>query len=619
MTDLHWTRAVHHDGSGLYLSNPAPRLGDVIKAYLRTPKHAPIERIFLRTAPDGENHLEEMKHHSTHPSYELWVVDFPVTMPRNPYRFVIVSPTEGFYYYNALGINQVNSPEWYDFKLLADFSAPSWLPNMVFYQIFPDRFCNGDPSLTPKPGEWTKREFAVTIQNWGEDPKPHAQTGNLNFFGGDLVGIQQKLDYLQALGINAIYLTPIFTSNSNHRYNIHDFYEIDPHLGGEQALINLRQDMHQRGMRLILDVTPNHTGDKHKWFLAAQADKNAETYEFYTFHEHPHDYHSWLGVKSLPKLNYKSEKLRQWMYENDDSVLRYWLKEPYKIDGWRLDVLNMTARQGGVQFSHKVGRGMRRAVKETNPEAYLFGEHFFDGTPHLQGDELDATMNYQGFNIPLWHWLSGYYLGQDSAPNRPRYLSPTPVFVEQLAQFRASVPWVIARQQFHQLGSHDTTRILNIVEHDKDLMKLGVALLLTYPGVPCIYYGDEIGLDGERDPNNRKTMPWDENKWDKALLAYHQKWIAFRKTAPALLYGGYQDLYAQGDVWAFLRQSSDQRLLVIGNRAKSEVNVHHIPVWHGGYADGTVLTEVFTGQTVTVGQGEIVVNLPRASALVFEG
>jgi alpha-glucosidase len=188
-----------------------------------------------------------------------------------------------------------------------------------------------------------------------------------------------------------------------------------------------------------------------------------------------------------------------------------------------------------------------------------------------------------------------------------------------LAQFRASVPWVIAQQQFHQLGSHDTTRILNIVEHDKNLVKLGVALLMTYPGVPCIYYGDEIGLDGERDPNNRKTMPWDEKKWDKDLLAYHKRWIAFRKTAPALLYGGYQDIHAQGDVWAFLRQSSDQRLLVIGNRAKSAVNVHHIPVWHGGYADGTLLTEVFTGQTVTVGQGEIVVNLPRASALVFAG
>jgi len=619
MSNTHWTGAVHHDGSALYVSNPMPKLGDVVQIYLRTPKDAPIERIFLRTAPDGENHLEEMKHHSHHSNYQLWVANLPITMPSTPYRFVIVSPTEGFYFYTALGISHVNGPEWFDFKLLANFSAPSWLPDTVFYQIFPDRFCNGDSSLTPKPGEWSKRQHTVTIQNWDEAPKPHSETGNLNFFGGDLVGIQQKLDYIQALGITAIYLTPIFTSNSNHRYNIHDFYEIDPHLGGEQALINLREEMHKRGMKLILDVTPNHTGDKHVWFLAAQADANAETADFFTFYNRPDDYLAWLGVRSLPKLNYKSEKLRQWMYEDEDSVLRHWLKEPYKIDGWRLDVLNMTARQGNLQVNHKVGRGMRKAVKETNPEAYLFGEHFFDGTSNLQGDELDATMNYQGFNIPIWNWLGGYYLGQDAEPNRPRYYTPTSAFVEQLTQFRASVPWVIARQQFHQLGSHDTTRILNVLDHDKNLVKLGVALLLSYPGVPCIYYGDEIGLEGKRDPDNRRTMPWDEEKWDKDLLAYHQKWIAFRKSAPALIHGGHQDLYASGDVWAFLRQSKEQRLLIIGKRNKSAVNVHHIPVWHGGYADGTHLKEVFTGQEVTVKNGEIVVNLPHASALVFEG
>nr|MCU0481904.1 alpha-amylase family glycosyl hydrolase [Anaerolineae bacterium] len=283
------------------------------------------------------------------------------------------------------------------------------------------------------------------------------------------------------------------------------------------------------------------------------------------------------------------------------------------------DVLNMTARQGSIQFSHKVGRGMRKAVKEAHPDSYLFGEHFFDGTPNLQGDELDATMNYQGFNIPMWSWLSGYYLGQDAEPNRPRYYTPTPAFAEQLAQFRASVPWVIARQQFHQLGSHDTTRILNILEGDKQLLKLGVALLLSYPGVPCIYYGDEIGLEGKRDPDNRRTMPWDEHKWDTNLLAYHKRWIEFRKTASALLTGGYQDLWAEGDVWAFLRQSHTQRLLIIGNRGKSAVSVHHIPVWHGGYADGTRLKEVFTGQEVVVENGEIVVNAPRTTALVFEG
>jgi alpha-glucosidase len=286
-------------------------------------------------------------------------------------------------------------------------------------------------------------------------------------------------------------------------------------------------------MRLILDVTPNHCGSENVWFLQALADMNAPTAEYFTFYHYPDDYETWLGHKSLVKLNYRSQALREVMYRAEDSVMRRWLHEPYRIDGWRLDVANMTARQGMVQLSHKIWREMRRAVKADNPQAYLFGENFYDGTPHLQGDELDAIMNYQGFTLPLWNWLHH----PDDHENLPPQADPIPLSTEALAEqwtrFRAAVPWAITAQQFNLVDSHDTPRILNIVGGDKTRVKLAVALLMTVPGVPCVYYGDEIGMEGGHDPDNRRCMSWDESTWDHDLSTYFKRLIQLRRSAPA--------------------------------------------------------------------------------------
>lgn len=620
MTELHWTAGLHHDGSALYVSNPLPRLGENVTIRLRAPLDAPITAVFLRSAPDGENHLERMKITERDSLSAYWSATLPVSMPRNNYRFKILTG-EGAYYLNALGVHRSDSPDWYDFKLLADFDAPGWLDDAVFYQIFPDRFHNGDPSIDVQPGEWSKRGFKTQLMPWGTPPLPYDKAGNLDFYGGDLQGIIDKIDYLKDLGVTALYLTPIFTSNSNHRYNIEDFFNVDKHLGGNEALAKLRRALDEAGMRIVLDVTPNHSSATHPWFLSALEDPMAPTAEYYTFNDHPDDYVAWLGVRSLPKLNYASQKLRDVMYRMPESVMRHWLAEPYRIDGWRLDVANMTARQGGEQFAHKVWRGMRRAVKGDNPNAYFFGENFFDGTPHLQGDELDAVMNYQGFNIPTWRWLSGFDSGTDWRPeiadNAPL---PSDAYADQLDRFRASVPWVIARQQFNQLCSHDTTRILNIVNGDKALLRLGVAMLMTYPGVPCVYYGDEIGIPGGSDPDNRRCMPWDDAEWDKDLRAWYQHLMHLRRTSPALCEGGYQRLYAQGDIMVFQRQAADQRLIVVGHRGHNAKTALNIPVRHGALADGVVLTDALgSGRAFTVKDGALHLDhLDAKTALVLE-
>lgn len=616
---LHWTAGLHHDGSAHYVSNPLPKLGETVTISLRAPRNAPIRHIFLRTAPDGENHMEKMDIAQTTTTAVFWTAKLPVTMPLNTYRFKIMSD-EGAFVLNAAGVSRAESLDMFDFKLLADFATPSWLEDAVFYQIFPDRFYNGDPSLNHKPGEWTFSPFKVQLREWGALPLPYAETGNLDFYGGDLPGIIQKLDYLQDLGINAIYLTPIFASSSNHRYNIDDFFNVDKHLGGNEGLVQLRRAMDERNMRLILDVTPNHTSSTHPWFLEAQKNPNAPSAEYYTFHKRPDDYVAWFGVKSLPKLNYASQKLHDLMYRNPDSVLRFWLKAPYRIDGWRLDVYNMTARQGSLQLNEEVGRGIRQAVKDDNPEAYIFGEHFYDGTPYLQGDQLDAIMNYQGFNLPMWRWLAGYDLGREWRPeSSDTALLPSDALVEQLTHHRAAVPWVIARQQFNQLCSHDTVRILNIVNGDKSLMKLGVVMLMTYPGVPCVYYGDEIGLPGGKDPDNRRCMPWDETEWDAALRDFYKQIIRLRRSAPALKHGGFQQLYAEGGLWVFQRQSREQQLVVIGYRGPDNLNTVTIPIWHAGIGDGMLLVDQLGGETVTVNNGTIILpRLKMGDALLLE-
>lgn len=617
MTAPHWASGVHHDGSSVYVSNPIPRMGEVVTVTVRVPKDAPVTAVFVRTVPDGEAHFAAMTPTREDAVSVFWEGPLKAHQPRNNYRFKLLTPHGAFHLYQS-GLARYDGPDWGDFILAADLQTPEWVHETVFYQIFPDRFANGDPSITPPEGAWDEGGIKVTRRSWDDTPRPWRESGAVEFFGGDLIGIREKLDYLQALGVNALYLTPIFPSYSNHRYNIHDFYSVDPYLGGDQALIDLRNALSARGMYLMLDVTHNHTGDRHPWFIAARQDPNAPTADYYTFHSRPDGYESWLGVKTLPKLNYKSEKLRDQMYAGKDSVLRYWLRPPFNIDGWRLDVANMAGRQGAVQVGHKVGRGMRAAVKEENPTAYLIGEHFFDSTPHLQGNEFDAVMDYQGLNVPIWRWVAGYDGGSWAEGSKDPTLMPTDAFAEQLRRFRAAVPWIIANQQFHQLCSHDTMRFLTICGGSTAKVKLGLALLMTYPGVPCVYYGDEIGLDGGKDPDNRRPMPWDESRWDHDLLAYYKAFIALRRGSPALKTGGFQDLHAEGNTYVFSRQSPDQHVIVIAHRGDGPYKAFQLNVRAAGVADGAALTDLIGGAVYTVVNGYVTLDVDAFSVVVLE-
>jgi alpha-glucosidase len=616
-----WTKGVHHDGSEVYVSNPLPEHGEEITLWLRAPAGAPVKAAFIRTEPDGEQHEEPMVLDYQDATNRWYRGSLTMHNMRMGYRFKLLTGA-GAWYRHAGGMSRSEPPNYYDYKLVAGIQAPSWLAEAVFYQIFPDRFNNGDPTLDPPAGQpFTypfARTFRTTLRNWATDsPLPFHEGGNLDFFGGDLAGIESKIGYLQDLGINALYLNPIFASSTNHKYNTRDFAQVDPHFGGNDALIRLRSALDTAGMRIILDVTTNHCGHDHPWFTAAQADPGSPTADYFTFYDGPHDYECWFGKPLLPKFNYASQALRDVMYRQDNSILKTWLREPFRADGWRVDVWNMTARQGKDDFSDEVGKEIREAVKSTNPGAYLLGESFFDATGSLQGQALDAAMNYRGFSAPLWRWLAGYDSSGTPGYN-DRALLPAEVAVEQMQEYMAAIPWVIARMQFNQLGSHDTPRILSLLNGDRKLAKVAATLLMTYPGVPCIYYGDEIGMLGSEDGANRGPMPWDETRWDQDLLSHYQRLIRLRRESGALTRGGFQFLYAEGDLLAYKRGSREKSLIVVAHRGVENRKNVHIPVWPGGVKDGSRYVDILNVGNYVAEKGKLHLHsLPGRTALIL--
>lgn len=601
--------SVHHDGSPSYVRGPHPpdlTIGDQVTLRLRAATEARIERVLLRTEPDGEQHLLPMQVEEQGEGNGVarwWQLRLEVTMPVTAYRFLLFT-SYGAWWYNGSGLHQSMVTDAEDFRLLAGYTAPTWVWDSVFYQIFPDRFADGDSSNNVRQGEFVYWGVEARQRSWGSPPStwPAAM---VEFYGGDLRGIEQRLDYLQELGVNALYLNPIFSALSNHRYDVIDYRQVDPHLGGNGALVSLREATKRRDIRYILDIVPNHTGVMHPWFQAAQANPSAPTAEFYTFFQHPDAYASWLGHRSLPKLNYRSERLRQEMYAGEDSVLRRWLKEPYRADGWRIDVANMLGRQGQTQIGVEVCRGIRRAVKEVAPQAYLLGENFFDASEHLQGDMWDGVMNYSGFLKPLVFWVSQFEVRHHGEPRE--VLSggrwPTQALLESWCSFRASIPWAIARQQFNLLGSHDTMRILDVVGGNDTLNRLVVAVLMTYPGVPCVYYGNEVGLRG----HIRAPMPWSRDAWNQDLLAYYQKLIRLRRTSHALRGGGFQVLMQEEDSFAYLRDVEEEQIVVLVNRGPSARPAGVIPVAHGAIPDGAEMLDVIGGIRSRVERGFLTV------------
>jgi len=611
-----WLSSVHHDGSEKYVSSLYPRLGERVRIRLRLGPDAPVGRVVLRTFPDGEQLFTPMAPGPLEPACRWFEADLPIDQPTVHYRFLIEAG-DGAWWYTAAGPAAYEPLDATDFRILADYHAPDWLPGAIFYQIFPDRFDNADTATDPQPGEYEYRGQRPRTYPWGAAPD-EKQPMSLVFYGGDLPGITRRLDYLHDLGVTALYLTPVFSAYSNHKYDVIDYETVDPHFGGDAALVDLRQALDRCGMRYLLDIVPNHCGYFHPWFQKARQDQSAPEAEFFTFTHHPNEYASWLGVWSLPKLNYRSAELRQRIYAGPDSVFRRWLRPPFRADGWRVDVANMLARQGSTQMNIEIAQGMRAAVKETNPQAYLIGENFFDASPQLQGDMWDGVMNYMGFSVPLFYWLKGYRHGGRGLQNPVTSSVPwTTEALEATWRMRqAAIPWTITMQQYNLLGSHDTPRARSLVGGSDALHRLAVTLLLTFPGAPGLYYGDEIGLLEDRLLHSRACMDWEPSHWDQSLLAFHKDLIPLRRSSPALQRGGFQVLAVEPDTLAYQRDSRQDCILVVSHRLAQPRPAGTLPVAAGGIPDGARFVEHFSGQSAVVKDGVLPLPaLPQGATL----
>lgn len=556
-----------------------------------------ITDAWVRIDPDNEECLVPMQRLDVTAgmSGQLWETSVPrdPVRPHTPYVFK-VALTDDRQWLAADGEHPRQPPQEFAFRW-AHEPPPAWVVEQIFYQIFPDRFRNGDPTLNQPDGAYRYLgQRPMRAREWHEQPRQ--ADGPNEFFHGDLPGITQSLGYLQdTLGITAIYLNPVFLSDSNHKYDTIDYYQVDPRLGGNDALVALREATQERGVRLLLDGVLNHTSVRHDWFQRAQAGE-APYHEYYM--EPAGDYVSWKGHKSLPVLDFGNPDVVAHCYAADYSVLRHWLRPPYAVDGWRLDVIHMLGEgPGAANNAHHVA-AMRQVTKAENPEAYLLGEHFFEATQWLQGDQEDAAMNYYGFMHPLWLFLAGRDLNRE--PSRLNGQQ----FAYWLREARAKLPFQIAQCQFNLLDSHDTPRLLTLLDGNVQRLIMAVRLQMAYLGVPCLYYGDEVGLQGGEDPDCRRPFPWDESQWVRPLLQACRQAIGWRKSLPVLRTGGVLDLDAGEDHWLFARCGAGEAVLVACNRGSEtlqlEVPTAALPYPVQDWQDIETQARVTTGDELTV-------------------
>jgi neopullulanase len=457
--------------------------------------------------------------------------------------------------------------------------TPNWVKHAVFYQIFPDRFCKS--SHTP-------HERGIHFRPWGTPPE---QQG---YQGGDLYGIVEKLDYLKELGITALYLNPIFSAASNHRYNAYDFLEVDPLLGGESALRELLDQAHKRGMHVILDGVFNHCG-RGFWAFHHILENGGDspyidwfTIERFPLHPYPRDekqkpnYWSWWGHASLPKFNTNNPGVRDYIFR----VARHWLE--FGIDGWRLDVPEEIN-------DDNFWREFRQIVKSANPEAYIVGEIWHEARRWLQGDMFDAVMNYQ-ITGPILSFFGGSNTNMTWSHNDIKLgAMPAPHFKHSIEHMLNLYDWEINCTQMNMLDSHDMPRARWLLNNDDKAHCLAVLCQMTMPGAPSVYYGDEVGLSAGTDPSCREAFPWHKPEaWNTSLREFYRSAIKLRRSHKALRTGDLQFIYAQKRQLAYRRRldGDGQEVIIAFNASRKAATMfipsqslthkHYVQIWPPG-------------------------------------
>ena len=575
----------HHDGSPLHVSDEAPALGDTVTVRVRTSAADPVDAIWLRTTCDAEPVFHPTTS-STEGDVVWWSGELPVHNPVTHYRFLLVralpdgqSEQE---WLTGAGLVGHDVPDATDFRLAAYPSAPDWGRDGVVYQVFPDRFARSAAADERPVPDWAlPADWDDEVVFEGTDPRTPVQ-----LYGGDLDGLTEHLDHVAEVGADIVYTTPVFPGESNHRYNATTFTEVDPLLGGDEAYARLSAAVHARGWRILGDLTTNHTGDTHEWFRSALADPDDPHRSYYYF-EDDGSYACWMGHGTLPKINHANLDARHAMVDGPSSVVGRWLQPPFDVDGWRIDVANMTGRLGAIDVAHEVARTVRATASALRDDPWVIGEHNHDATGDVDGDGWHGTMNYSGFSWPVWSWLR-----DPTSPARP-FGRPVPVarrdgpaVVETFRAWQGTLGWRATASSWNILGSHDSARIRTLVGGDAAVHRVAVGLQFTLPGVPMVFAGDEIGLEGVNGEDARRTMPWHRrDEWDDRTLGTYADLARLRREHPALRRGGLRWAYVDADTIAYLREHPDEDVLVVARRAAGSAFV--LPLTSGRHLVGS--------------------------------
>ena len=676
--------ALFCDGTSSYVMPAEPKAGETVTLRFRTAENDVADVILL---VGEEKARYTMQKADSIENFDFWEIQWTLDEDPLVYCFEIQRGGE-ICYYNRCGVSD-RIVDYYDFKIVPGFSTPDWAKGAVMYQIFVDRFYNGDSQNDVEDREYIYIGAPCEqVKDWGSIP---ATPDIRRFYGGDLQGVMDKLDYLQDLGIEVIYFNPLFVSPSNHKYDIQDYDYIDPHYGkivkdGGEVLAEgdmdnthatkyqirtgdkenleasnalfakLVDEMHKRGMRVILDGVFNHCGSFNKWMDRERIYEQQPAYQdkqgafvssqspyrsfFHFFKEeesawpYNYNYDGWWGHDTLPKLNYEdSPKLVQYIMD----IGKKWVSPPYNIDGWRLDVAADLGYSN--EYNHMFWKEFRKQVKSVNPDVLILAEHYGDPQDWLQGDEWDSVMNYDAFMEPVTWFLTG--MEKHSDERRTDLWGNADNFIGAMRHFMASMLTPSLQVAMNELSNHDHSRFLTRTNHkvgrvsqhgtkgaeegvNLAVMREAVVMQMTWVGAPTVYYGDEVGLCGFTDPDNRRTYPWGHE--DQELLAFHKEMIRIHKTEKPLRKGSIKLLAAGKNLLAYGRFEKDEQLVIIVNNSSilKEVTV---PVWLTGMEmSGRMKRLIYTyeqGYTTAydeyiVEDGEIMLNMGAYSAIVLK-
>lgn len=490
--------------------------------------------VFWNRFHENEVKTEEMKCAGRDAEFDYFMCELAFNEAVKYLRYYfIINVVSGREYLGRDGLSREKPKVYFEYLYTNEediMCVPKWAEGAVIYQIFPERFNNGDTS-----NDW------IDTVDWNSAPTRG------NFFGGDLRGIIMKMDYLQELGVDAVYLNPLFKSPSNHKYDTIDYYSIDPSFGDTDDLIELVTECHKRNIKIIIDGVFNHCGFYFEPFqdVLEKGEKSEFKDWFYIesfpVQTDPPNYECVGYYKLMPKLRFKNNKVRSYFID----VGTYWLKTA-GIDGWRLDVADE------VDFTF--WQEFRRAIKGIKEDAILIGETWKDGRDMLRGDQMDSVMNY------LFRDAVVGYFARDEIDSWQ--------FDHLIQRMLSIYPDVVYPVLYNLIGSHDTPRFLELCKGNVLKMQLAVAFQMTFPGMPAVYYGDETGLTGENDPGCRKAMNWEN--YDQKLLTFYKSMIAIRKESPSLMYGNYRTICCDDGVYGYARQFGMETAYVIINKSNTE-------------------------------------------------